>query len=86
MDTDIEYEMQVLSEMKRLCALYIDMASDISLHARSENPVLLNAIKMLSSVKDRLSHFCRHEIVEDIVEVGNSIKSVRYCKHCETNF
>ena len=83
---DLEYELKVLFEMKRLCVLYIDMVSDISPNARSENPVILNAIKMLSSVKDRLSHFCNHSIVEDLVEVRDSIKMVRYCKHCETNF
>ena len=83
---DIEYEMKVLFEIKRLCVLYIDMASDISPNARSENPVIINAIKMLASVKDRLSHFCNHSIVEELIEVGDSIKMVRYCKHCETNF
>ena len=60
---DLQYEMKVLFEMKRLCVLYIDMASDISPDGRSENPVILNAIKMLSSVKNRLSHFCNHCIV-----------------------
>lgn len=78
--------MKVLLEMKRVCVLYIDMASDISPHSRSENPVILNAIKMLASVKNRLSHFCNHCIVEELIEVGESIQRVCYCKHCETNF
>ncbi len=80
---DIESEISILFEMKRLCVLYIDMSSD---NSRSENPVMINVVKTLASVKDRLSHFCNHSIVEDLIEVGDSIKRVCYCKHCETNF
>ena len=83
---DIEYEMQVLFEMKKMCKLYIDMKSDVSFPNRSENQVILNAIKMLESINQRLSHFCEHHIVEDLIEVGDKIKRVCYCKHCETNF
>ena len=83
---DIEDEIKMLFEMKRMCLLYIDIASDLTPNARSENLVILNAIKMLASVKDRLSHFCNHSIVEELIEVGDKIKRVRYCQHCETNF
>jgi len=79
---DINSEMKVLFEMKRLCNLYIELASDI----RSENPVILNATRMLAAVKQRLSHFCEHNIIEDEIEVGDTIKKIVYCRHCETNF
>jgi transcriptional regulator len=83
---DINSEMKVLFEMKRLCNLYIEMASDMTTHNRSENPVILNATRMLASVKQRLSHFCEHDIIEDEIEIGDTVKKVVYCRHCETNF
>jgi hypothetical protein len=78
---DINNEMKVLFEMKRLCQIYIEMT-----HNKNENPVILNATRMLASVKHRLSHFCEHKIIEDEIEIGDSVKKVVYCIHCETNF
>jgi hypothetical protein len=83
---DIEDEMQMLIEMKRLCKLYIDTRAELTPQHRSENPVIINAIKMLASVNQRISHFCSHIIDEDMIEVGGIIKRVRYCNICETNF
>ena len=83
---DIEDEIKMLIEIKRLCKLYIDTKSELTPQHRSENPVIINAIKMLSSVNERISHFCSHVIDEDMVEVGGIIKRVRYCNICSTNF
>ena len=82
---NIEDELTLLIEMKRVCKLYID-ATSLTPPNRSENPVILNAVKMLASVKNRLSHFCHHVIVEDVIEVGEATRTVYYCNKCETNF
>jgi hypothetical protein len=81
----IEDEIAILFEMKRVCELYIDVSA-LTPPYSSENPVILNAIKMLASVKNRLSHFCQHTIVEDVIEVGEMTKTVYYCNKCETTF
>ena len=82
---NIEDEMSILFEMKRVCELYIDVSA-LTPPYSSENPVILNAIKMLSSVKNRLSHFCQHTIVEDVIEMGEKTKIIYYCNKCETTF
>lgn len=69
--------------MKRLCKLYIDM---IAPKNTTENPVILNTNKLLVSIKQRLSHFCSHTIVEDVVEIGETTKAVYYCNKCEMTF
>jgi hypothetical protein len=81
----MEDELMLLYEMKQLCKLYIDMTNQIPPN-RSENPVALTAVKMLEFVKHRLSHFCAHTIVEDVIEIGNLTKTVYYCNKCETTF
>lgn len=83
---DIDDEMVVLFEMKQLCKLYIDMISDLPAQNRGENVVISHAIKMLASINKRITHFCQHTIVEDLIEVGESIKRVCYCTKCEANF
>jgi hypothetical protein len=81
----MEDELTLLCEIKQLCKLYLDLTA-LTPPNKSENPVILNATKMLSSVKERLSHFCSHTIVEDVIEIGESTKTVYYCSKCETTF
>lgn len=77
---NIEDEMHVLFELKELCKLYINQSHT------NENPVMLNANKLLTSVKERLSHFCTHTIIEDVIEIGEITKTIYYCSKCETTF
>ena len=81
----MEDELTLLYEIKQLCKLYLDMTA-LTPPNKSENSVILNATKMLASVKDRLSHFCAHIVVDDVIEIGETTKTVYYCSKCETTF
>jgi hypothetical protein len=50
-----------------------------------ENPIIDPAKKLLGEIKLRLSHFCSHTIVEDMIDVDvDKSKVIHYCSKCET--
>lgn len=52
-----------------------------------ENPIIVPAKKLLEEIKLRLSHFCSHHIVEDVIDVDvDKSKVIHYCTKCETTF
>ena len=76
---NVEDEIKRLHEMKQMCQNYIQ-------DSETENNVLVQTRTLLKEIKLRLSHFCQHQITCDIIEVGETFKTVYYCVKCETNF
>ena len=76
---NVEDEIKRLHEMKQMCQNYIQ-------DSETENNVLVQTRTLLKEIKLRLSNFCQHQITCDIIEVGETVKTVYYCVKCETNF
>jgi hypothetical protein len=45
----------------------------------THNPVLKSTTELLDNINDRLSHFCQHNIIQDIIEIGlDKTKTIYY--------
>lgn len=76
---NLDDEIKRLHEMKQMCQNYIQ-------DSEIENNVLIKTRTLLEEIKLRLSHFCQHDVKCDIIEIGETVKTVYYCVKCETNF
>jgi hypothetical protein len=76
---NVDDEIKRLHEMKQICQNYIQ-------DSETENNVLVQTRVLLKEIKLRLSHFCHHDVICDIIEVGETVKTVYYCVKCEANF
>jgi len=81
----VQEEVELLLEMKRIHTLYINLSTPPKM-CFPENPVIKQTKHLLHVVKVRLSHLCNHQIVKDVIEVGEITKNVMYCCICETTF
>jgi hypothetical protein len=78
----MEEELALLTEMKKMCVLYLNHTSN----TKSDNPVVNHTKQLCMSINSRLVHFCDHKIIEDIIEIGDKTKKIYYCSKCETTF
>ena len=76
---NIDDEIKRLHEMKQMCQNYIQDST-------TENNVLTQTKTLLKEIKARLAHFCHHDVQCDVIEIGETVKTVYYCVKCETNF
>ena len=82
--TDYTDDIKLLKEMKSIIQNYLylkEMEKNYTV-----NPVLRASNELIEKINDRLAHFCQHNIVKDIIEVGDKTKIVYYCDLCDTTF
>lgn len=82
--TSCEQDIHLLKEMKRIIQEYIYLKESDQNY--TINPVLNASTELIEKINDRLAHFCQHNIVKDIIEVGDKTKIVYYCDLCDTTF
>ena len=78
----MEKEIKLLNKLKQIAEEYICLKEDYQ-----NNPVLNKSNELLKEIKIRLSHFCQHDIVEDVIETKiDTCETLYYCWKCETTF
>ena len=80
----LEIEIELLLQIKKLLIEYIYLKEPET--NLTNNPVIKSSSHLLTDITKRLTHFCEHNIVEDIIEIGVKTKTVFYCDKCETTF
>ena len=85
MSKPLEYEMELLLQIKvRLIEYRLLKEYD---EKYTHNPVLKSSNHLLEQINSRLSHFCEHNIIQDIIEIGvDKTKTIFYCDKCDTTF
>ena len=81
----LEFEIKLLKKIKELLIEYIYLKEDDQNY--TNNPVTKSSSQLLDNINNRLSHFCSHHIIEDIIEIGmDKTKVVCYCEKCNVSF
>jgi hypothetical protein len=83
--TPLEYEIELLLQIKLRLIAYHKFKEQEEKY--THNPVLKSSKHLLEQINCRLSHFCQHNIIQDIIEIGlDKTKTIYYCDKCDTTF
>ena len=85
--TKMDYEMELLLQIKLRLIEYHKFKEQKQEEKYTHNPVLKSSKHLLEQINCRLSHFCEHNIIQDIIEIGlDKTKTIYYCDKCDTTF
>jgi hypothetical protein len=80
----IAFEIEILTKLAKISKEYINLKMDDD---NKNNEIFARVKQLLPIVKERISHFCQHQIVEDLIDYDiDKTKKVYYCVKCETSF
>jgi len=80
----IAYEIEILTKLAKISKEYINLKTGDD---NKNNEIFRRVQQLLPIVKERITHFCQHQIVEDIIDYDiDKTKKVYYCVKCETSF
>ena len=80
----IEFEIEILTKLAKITKEYINLKIDDD---NKNNEIFAKVKQLLPIVKERIAHFCQHQIVEDLIDYDiDKTKKVYYCVKCETTF
>ena len=81
----LEFEINLLLQIKTQLIEYQKLKEHDAKY--THNPVLKSTTELLDNINDRLAHFCEHNIIQDIIEIGlDKTKTIYYCDKCDTTF
>jgi hypothetical protein len=80
----IAFEIEILTKLAKISKEYINLKMDEN---NKNNDIFAKVKQLLPIVKERIAHFCQHQIVEDLIDYDiDKTKKVYYCVKCETTF
>jgi len=80
----IAFEIETLTKLAKISKEYINLKTDDD---NKNNEIFERVKQLLPIVKERIAHFCQHQIVEDLIDYDiDKTKKVYYCVKCETTF